>query len=295
LNGRARCPLCAGDTDPAFTVGDRNRGIGAESFDYRRCRSCRTIFLANVPDDLGSYYPDDYYGMPSLEELDRAGHAEEWKLDFLRAWIERGSIVEIGPAVGIFARVAQKAGFQVTAIEMDARCCTHLEQVVGIRAICSDAPELALAQVGPTSAIVMWHVLEHLPRPWALLERASAQLESGGILALAMPNPHSVQFRLLGARWAHVDAPRHLFLIPLAALQAHADGIGLDLAHVTTSDPAGRHWNWFGWEYALRRHAARRPSTRLTRACALLLTLGLAPLERRGLNGTAYTAVFVKR
>jgi 2-polyprenyl-3-methyl-5-hydroxy-6-metoxy-1,4-benzoquinol methylase len=289
------CPLCAGETDEAFTVGDRNRGITAHRFEYRRCRSCRTIFLVDVPDDLGRYYPEDYYGMPSLAELDRAGHAEEWKLAFLKPWIERGSIVEVGPAVGIFARVAQRAGFDVTAIEMDARCCSHLERTVGIRAICSDAPEQALAQVGPTRAVVLWHVLEHLQRPVAVLEQAAAKLDPGGVVALAMPNPGSLQFRLLRGRWAHVDAPRHLFLIPFAALRAQAAKVGLDLAHVTTSDPAGRHWNWFGWEYALRRHPASRPSTRLTRIFALLLTLCLVPLERRGMSGTAYTAVFVKR
>jgi hypothetical protein len=142
---------------------------------------------------------------------------------------------------------------------------------------------------------VLWHVLEHLQRPAAVLEQAAAQLEPGGVVALAVPNPDSLQFRLLRGRWAHVDAPRHLFLIPFGALRAQAAKVGLDLAHVTTSDPAGRHWNWFGWEYALRRHPASRPSTRLTRIFALLLTLCLVPLERRGMNGTAYTAVFVKR
>ena len=149
--------------------------------------------------------------------------------------------------------------------------------------------------MGQPSAIVLWHVLEHLPRPWEVVERAAWCLKPGGVLALAMPNPDSMQFRLLGARWAHVDAPRHLFLIPLSTLEARANEVGLDLVRLTTSDPAGKHWNWFGWEYALRRHPARHPSTLMSRICARLLTLGLSPFERRGLNGAAYTAVFVKR
>jgi hypothetical protein len=128
-----------------------------------------------------------------------------------------------------------------------------------------------------------------------VIERVAEQLEPGGVLALAMPNPDSLQFRLLRSRWAHVDAPRHLFLIPFSALNVRAEQLGLHLAHLTTSDPAGRHWNWFGWEYALRRHPARHRSTILTRMSARLLTLGLSPFERRGMNGTAYTAVFVKR
>jgi 2-polyprenyl-3-methyl-5-hydroxy-6-metoxy-1,4-benzoquinol methylase len=289
------CPLCGGATEEAFRVGDRNRAITSQSFDYRRCRSCGTVFLSNLPPDLGRYYPEEYYALPTLDALDQAASGEAPRLALLRPFAAAGPLVEIGAGLGIFARAAQTAGFDVTAIEMDARCCDYLENVVGVRAICSDVPEQALAEVGPSRAIVLWHVLEHLQRPWAVLERVAERLEPGGVLALAVPNPDSLQFRLLGGRWAHVDAPRHLFLIPFATLEARMSDLGLDLAHVTTRDAAGQHWNSFGWEYALRRHPSRRPSTRLTRASSRLLSLGLAPLERRGMNGTTYTAVFVKR
>jgi SAM-dependent methyltransferase len=290
-----RCPLCGGESDDAFHVGDRNRGITGESFHYRRCRSCRTIFLATVPSDLGRYYPEDYYGLPTPAELERAARAEAPRLALLRPFATDGTLVEVGAAFGVFARAARNAGYDVTAIEMDARCCEYLEHVARVRAIRSDVPEDALATVGTVRVITLWHVLEHLPRPWDVLERAAERLERGGVLALAMPNPDSLQFRVLGARWAHVDAPRHLFLIPFDALRARLDDLGFDVARVTTSDPAGRHWNAFGWEYALRRNPARRPPTLRTRLASRLLALGLAPLERRGMHGTAYTAVFVRR
>jgi SAM-dependent methyltransferase len=276
-------------------VGDRNRGIAGQSFEYRRCRSCGTTFLHDVPADLGRYYPEDYYVLPARAELDRAAMGEAPRLEMLRSFVPRGPIVEIGAGFGVFSRAARRAGFDVTAIEMDGRCCEYLVDVVGVRALRSDTPERALADVGPTRAIVMWHVLEHLPRPWEVLEEVAGRLEPGGVFALAMPNPDSLQFRLLAGRWAHVDAPRHLFLIPFSALSARADELGLECRLLTTSDPASRGWNVFGWEYAIRRHPARRGSTLVTRTLSRLLALALSPLERRGMNGTAYTAVFVKR
>jgi hypothetical protein len=290
-----RCPLCGGATDRAFVVGDRNRGVDERRFEYRRCGACATISLANVPEDLGRYYPQDYHALPSPAALESAVAAEEPKLALMRPWARDGALVEIGAGFGVFARAAQNAGFEVTAIEMDARSCAHLEEVVGVRAIRSEAPEQVLGELAPARAIVLWHVLEHLPRPWEVLERAASTLEPGGVLALATPNPQSLQFRLLGGRWAHVDAPRHLFLIPFPALRERAAALGLDVVAVTTSDPAGRHWNWFGWEYAARRHPARHPSTRSSQALAHALALALAPIERHGMNGTAYTAVLVKR
>jgi len=257
--------------------------------------SCRTYYLADPPADLGRYYPATYYQLPEADELDRHASAETPKVELLRPFATGGSLVDIGAGFGLFARAASNAGYDVTAVEMDDRCCAYLERVVGVRVIRSDAPDEALAQLDAVRAVTLWHVLEHLPRPWDLLAAAADRLEPGGVIVIATPNPDSLQFRLLGARWAHVDAPRHLFLIPLSALTRRAHELGLEVAHVTTGDEAGRHWNQFGWEYALRRCPARRPAAPGTLALSLLITMLFAPIERRGLRGAAYTAVFVKR
>jgi 2-polyprenyl-3-methyl-5-hydroxy-6-metoxy-1,4-benzoquinol methylase len=206
-----------------------------------------------------------------------------------------GRLVEIGPGEGVFARAAQNAGFDVTAIEMDARACAHLRDVAGVQAIESDAPEDAIAALPPSRAVVMWHVIEHLRRPWQVIERAAANLHDGGVLAIATPNPRALQFRLLRRRWAHLDAPRHLFLIPADTLARRCGELGLQLQDTTTDDAAGRHWNRFGWEYALRRAPRSRPAPRGTVALSAAIARALSPLERREGNGCAYTSIFVKR
>jgi hypothetical protein len=132
----------------------------------------------------------------------------------------------------------------------------------------------------------MWHVLEHLPNPDEALAAVAAKLRPGGVLALGVPNPQAMQFRLLGARWAHLDAPRHLSLIPAGALIERAGELGLEPVVVTTSDPFGYHCNAHGWSCALVRH----PSEGIPRPAqhgALALTRLLAPIERRGLRGSA--------
>ncbi len=289
------CPLCGGATRPAFTVTDRNRAITARRFAYRECQACTSYCLADVPADLGRYYPEQYYELPAAEELDALAAGEWPKLELLAAAGSEGRLVEIGPGFGVFARAASRAGYAVTGIEMDRRCCDYLEAVVGVQAINSDEPDRALAGLPPSRAIALWHVMEHLPRPWKVLAAAAANLEPGGVLAIAMPNPQALQFRLLRGRWAHVDAPRHLYLIPAAELVRRAAAHGLDRLELTTADLAGRHWNRFGWEYALRRFPARRPSTRRLVIASQVIERALRPLERRGLAGAAYSAVFVKR
>jgi 2-polyprenyl-3-methyl-5-hydroxy-6-metoxy-1,4-benzoquinol methylase len=288
------CPLCAHQASAAFSVGDRNRGIVSRPFDYWRCGSCGTYFLDPVPADLVRHYPPDYHGFPSRSELARVVRWEKPKLKLLRGTVRSGRLLEIGPGAGAFSRAAVLTGFDVTAIEMDAGCCEYIERVVGARAICSDRPELALSTLPPFDVIAMWHVLEHLEDPWAVLEQAARTLAPGGALLVAMPNPQSLQFRLLGRYWAHVDAPRHLYLIPAATTIRKAEQLGLRHVQTTSSDLSGRRWDRFGWEYAIRRHPARRPRTKATWAASMLATAAMSPIEARGLAGTTYTSLFVR-
>lgn len=290
-----RCPLCGGTAALAFTARDRNRELSDQPFRYRRCETCGAYSLIDIPADLGHFYPSEYYELPYPAQLEALAPNQGHKLDLLRrVAAPPGRLVEIGPGSGAFAYAARRAGYDVTAIEMDERVCAHLRDTIGIAAVQSARPEEAMGGLPPSRAIAMWHVIEHVPEPWALLDAVAAGLEPGGVLAVATPNPDSLQFRLLGARWAHVDAPRHLFLLPLDALRKRAEAAGLRLVKVTTSDPDGRHWNRFGWECALRRRPAAGPAPRTVSAAALGLTLGMRPVEHSGLRGAAYTAVFLK-
>lgn len=291
----ARCPFCGGSAEPAFDAVDGNRGLSAQRFRYRRCMACETLSLVDVPQDLGRFYPNAYYELPQAGALEQIARGEAHKVALIADRVAGGRLVEIGPGAGGFAYAAQRAGFDVTAIEMDARAAAHLRDTVAVDAVQSNDPAAELARLPPSRAIALWHVVEHLPDPAGVLEAIAANLEPGGVLALATPNPQALQFRLLGGRWAHVDAPRHLFLIPLSALTERAAAAGLRRVAAFTSDPSGRHWNLFGWEQALRCRPAAGPPTRALALAALGVTFAMRPLEHRGLRGAAYTALFVKQ
>ncbi len=289
--GAPVCRLCGATGDRLLEAVDRNREVDDRRFAYSRCRSCRTVQLENVPTDIERYYPQDYHGVPTPADLRLRAAGEQHKVDLLLEHVEPGRLVEVGPSYGAFAFAAKAAGFEVTGIEMDPACCDYLRDVVGVEAIRSTAPQDVLSSLPPSRAIAMYHVIEHVPRPWAVIDAAAASLEPGGVLAIALPNPDSLQFRRLGSRWAHLDAPRHQYLIPLETLTSHARSAGLEVAAVTTTDPFGRHCNRWGWEYAMRRRPAAAPSSIVTVAASHLVAAALAPVERRGLRGCAYTVL----
>jgi SAM-dependent methyltransferase len=57
--------------------------------------------------------------------------------------------------------------------------------------------------------VILWHVLEHMESPIAVLREINRILRPGGILAVAVPNFGSFQARLFRKHWFHLDLPRH--------------------------------------------------------------------------------------
>jgi 2-polyprenyl-3-methyl-5-hydroxy-6-metoxy-1,4-benzoquinol methylase len=291
---QTRCRFCGGESIVALETEDRNRGLSDDRFVYRRCRDCETIFIAQIPADLDRYYPQDAYSIPAGRHRRLATAAERWRVELLRRFVEPGTLVEIGPGFGIFAGAAVDAGFEVHGIDMDSHTTELLRAAPGITATTSDEPEKVLKTLPPSRAIALWHSIEHLPDPAGMLASAAENLEPGGVLALATPNPSSLQFRLLGARWLHLDAPRHLYLIPPRTLVERARELGLEELAFTTADPTGLQCNRAGWQWAGRRPLSRhKPSPAWTLSTGVL-TRAVRPLERRGLYGSTYTVVFRK-
>ncbi len=282
------CRLCGGATALALVARDRNRRVSDERFRYVRCTACASYSLADVPDDLGRFYPPDYHGLPASRAaaIARDPNAPH-RMELVRSLVPRGRLVEIGPSVGAFAALAQDAGYETSAIEMDPDCCRFIADVVGVPVTQTNDPVDALA--GPYDAIVLWHVVEHLPDPSAFLARAAATLAPGGVVVLAAPNPESLQFRVLRTRWAHLDAPRHLALLSLDALEREAARHGLELVLATTADADAIGSNGFGWRVSLAPLSRSGPFTRGLRLAGTLAAATLAQLERSGRRGSTYT------
>jgi hypothetical protein len=253
------------------------------------------IFLLPVPPDLGAYYPQDYYAVPSSRsELEAASENERFKLDLIMAFIQKGKLLEVGPAFGTFAYLAKRSGFDVEVIEMDSRCCGFLRTVAGIETIQSTDASQAVQDKGPYDVIALWHVIEHLPNFQQTLEALASKVRGGGVLVLAAPNPEAWQFRILGRYWTHVDAPRHVVLIPVELLVAHMRKLGFSAVSMTMTDPGGIGWNIFGWQYSLSNLARSRFIKNVLFCVGAFLTRVMAPFEVNDHAGSAYTVIFIK-
>jgi 2-polyprenyl-3-methyl-5-hydroxy-6-metoxy-1,4-benzoquinol methylase len=292
---RAVCSACGGTVAPLLATPDRNREASSVVFHYTRCGRCGLVSLANLPHDLRPYYDNEYHALPGSEiEIERGIEHERYKIELVRRHAAGGRLLEIGPSWGAFCLLAKRAGFEVEAIEMDPRCCEFLTATIGVRAIRSVDDAAAIAQAFVPDVIALWHVIEHTRDPWTLLARAAERLAPGGAIVVATPNPSAFQFRVLGRLWVHVDAPRHLHLIPAAVLREKMRALGMQEELCSTRDAGSLRWNAFGWSWSFANLVSQTAIKRALRLCGRVLAWLLAPIEGREGAGSAYTSVFRK-
>jgi 2-polyprenyl-3-methyl-5-hydroxy-6-metoxy-1,4-benzoquinol methylase len=290
------CRLCGGSARERFHARDLNLHRSSRSFAYCVCDDCRTLQIAEIPSDLGDFYPSEYYEIPnSRHELLAAAEGERFKLEIVQEFVPAGRLLEIGPAMGGFALLAKEAGFDVDTVEMDARCCDFLRDTVGVKATQTSDAAAFLDSSQPFDVIALWHVLEHLPNPRETLRAAAERLSDGGILVIAVPNPGAFQLALFGRLWAHLDAPRHLQLMPARSIRGVLRNWGLRPVLQTTVDRGGLGWNAFGWQISLQNLARVFGLRSMPSLIGRALCRISRPLERRGMRGSTYTMVLRKQ
>ena len=283
-------PISGEPAEYLFSAQD-NRGLPGQ-FHYWRGRNGH-VFLDPIPSDLDRFYADGYQPIPADEaELAEAAKADAYRLEPLLGLKPSGTFLEIGSWIGLTAYCAKQAGYRVSVLEREGRC-VDLMQRAGIDAIQTGDPARSLADLGRSFDVIgLWHSIEHLPRPWEVLQQAARALNPGGVLLVAAPNPESAQARVLGKHWYHLDAPRHIHFMPMDLIEQMAGREGLKLVSKTTDDPLGADLDRHGWELEMRRRA--RNIKFLRGAMTLLFARRFAARHRQpgAIDGAAFTMIF---
>jgi 2-polyprenyl-3-methyl-5-hydroxy-6-metoxy-1,4-benzoquinol methylase len=289
----SRCPQCSGESRFLFAVQDLNHKISDEVFSYRACTVCELTFLFPVPANLGRYYPKGYHAIPrKVGDLEGALAAERHKVDLVQHFSAGTKLLEIGPSFGAFCLLAKRSGYDVAAVEMDPECCRFLRDSVGIT-VHEEADVAAFLQSsGSFDAICLWHSLEHLPDPWSVLDGLRKSIRKGGALYISTPNPNSLQFQLFGRYWLHLDAPRHVQLIPYTTLKARLEARGYRSEYITTKDKGGRDCDAAGWRVSPNHLLGVKKENRWIQQVGRNFGRLVYPLESKEGRGAAYTAVF---
>jgi SAM-dependent methyltransferase len=190
--------------------------ITGDQFTIERCRSCGVAFTRPPPalDDLGKYYPSEYYGGGSgrfpapIESLQRTLYRR--RATAVEKMLGRkGRVLDIGCGPGFLLREFRQRGWEVQGTEFSEQSAAHARKRLGLDVFVGDVRDLKLETAG-FDAVVMWHVLEHTAQPEETLAEVARLLRPGGVFLCAVPNLGSAEARFARDKWFHLDVPRHL-------------------------------------------------------------------------------------
>ncbi len=156
--------------------------------DIGQCSTCQLYFRNPRPTQAEiarSYDTGLTFEAWQAEEPARAGMWER-RLAIVRKFVPGGRLLDVGTGDGRFLEAAQKAGFEVAGTEVSATGVSYARQR-GFDVYLGQITDLELPTVN-FDVVTMWHVLEHVPEPAAVLRKLYALLRPGGILAVAVPN-----------------------------------------------------------------------------------------------------------
>jgi SAM-dependent methyltransferase len=227
------CPHPVGRLETLFPASDYVTG---DSFEIRRCADCGLALTWPAPpsSEMGRYYPDAYYGDASekrfvgpVEGIQRALYASRARIVEDAAGGRPGRVLDVGCGRGFLLDAFRRRGWTVEGTEMSTASSAHAREVLRIPVHVGPLEGLGLP-AGSFDAVTLWHVLEHVTTPVALLEEIHRLLRPDGVLLVSVPNFGSPEARATGPGWFHLDVPRHLVHFTPATLDAALRDSGFD-------------------------------------------------------------------
>ncbi len=164
-------------------------------------------------------FDEQYFSTHTYKDVSFGKFSQYWWSNRFYATLARrhtrcgGRLLEIGSGLGHLVGQLEKA-FQTFAADVNPWALQRSRQVAPrtCHAACS-AGALPFA-TGSFDAILIKHVVEHLPDPAASLAEIGRLAAPGGVLILATPNLDSLLKPWKGERWIGYQDPTHISLKP---------------------------------------------------------------------------------
>lgn len=220
-----KCPLCH---SRRVQVIQKEASWG---LDLMECYACEVVFLDLKGTPTSEFYADTYYPPSPLlfEKIDAWARSRQ-----IRRSLPAGArVLEVGCGHGLTLHRLQNKGYSVMGTEFSEHAAGYARDQLGISMHVGPV-ETIPAEEGTFDFICLYHVFEHLDDPQAALKQFRRLLKPGGRLLVEVPHYRSAFARWFGARWFHLDVPRHVFHYGVKSLTAALNREGFEVDGIKT-------------------------------------------------------------
>jgi SAM-dependent methyltransferase len=218
---------------------------GTENFILESCRHCRLIRTSPVLNnhELSRYYDTEYYGSSNGKFNSLVERWTIWSNNRLANSIlrtvntfkenkEKLKVLDIGCGRANLLNAFARNGCMCFGVERsDFPGDNSTNSITVFKENFIDIK----IEKASFDVVILWHVLEHLANPKEVLAKAQSILKPHGQLVIAVPNYGSLQRKLFGKHWFHLDLPRHLFHFNNDSLRSMISASGFSIKKTACS------------------------------------------------------------
>jgi SAM-dependent methyltransferase len=235
-----RCNLCGADD---YVV--RFEAGVAQAARVVQCKQCSLMYAnprADVPDHVQVEQFD-------VDFVDQNLDAERFKKESLQVrdydstrrilgdrFPARGKLLEVGSGFGYLLDHFRRDGWKVTGVEPNAGLTRHAQNALKLDVLPKILPEAKFPDAS-FDAVLMMHVIEHVPDPLDTLSEIWRVLRPGGMLVMETPVYDTLMFKLLGRRERSLSCGGHIYFFTSSTLRALSEKAGFRFER---SDKVGR-------------------------------------------------------
>ena len=257
------CLVCGSERFEPYALGfDYELLTCSNPWRFVRCVRCHHVWLNPRPvlSALSTIYPPSYYAYNYETQINPIAVRGKEILDRfkMRAILGRlprapRSFLDIGCGSGRFLRTMERHGIprqRLYGLELDERVVQDLRGQ-GYQAFCERIETTESIPSGSVDLATMFHVIEHVEDPGAVIRNVRRCLAPGGVFAIETPNLLSVDARLFKRTyWGGYHIPRHWHLFTPTTLSRLLKDNGLEVLAI--SYQTGHSFWMYSFHHLLR-------------------------------------------
>lgn len=216
------CPIC-----------QEKRVVGLPGIKgYYFCPDCKTAWLKKFPN---SNYSADYYqgssGLAAKLFSPIAALLHKLREEYAGSGVKK-IWIDVGAGEGNFLKTVsakRKIGVEVS------NSGRKLMEKSGLE-ILSNQQFLKTRGLN-ASVISLWHVLEHMEKPWIYLQSVKNNLDKKGQVIIGVPNADSFEFKFFKENWFHLAPQFHLWHFSPKSIELMVEKNGLEVSKIDYWSP----------------------------------------------------------